>query len=195
MRVHFALQPGAEAIDELGALSREFGEQLTPHAGRLRPILARDLGLTLVSLGELASCERAGLVAAGTDVARRSRGFELELLAPGLFGTERRGSLALNAARCEALERLASELAQALSARGFRANTRAFAPHLTLARYRGAGEGLLRGAEQLAAGRGLPLRVEVGSFDLFRSTLCPSGPRRSLLESFDLQPREGSGAP
>ena len=67
---------------------------------------------------------------------------------------------------------------------GFEAETRAFHPHLTLGRARGAnGAGAFRGLDDLVAGLSFQGNVQVRSVDLMRSRLSREGALYSLVSS------------
>jgi 2'-5' RNA ligase len=83
------------------------------------------------------------------------------------------------------LPHLATDLDQALEPLGFATESRAFTPHLTLARFR-LPVPLKSGLPELDLSD-LP-EFEVESFELYRSHMSPKGARYEVLESFPLKP-------
>jgi 2'-5' RNA ligase len=83
------------------------------------------------------------------------------------------------------LPHLAGDLDAALEPLGFPSESRAFTPHLTLARFRLAVP-LKAGLPELDLSD-LP-EFEIASFELYRSHMSPKGARYEVLKSFPLKP-------
>ena len=185
MRLFVALQIPASVRDSLAALITE----LRVTASRVfhkRPrwVRAENLHLTLKFIGEAAPEKLQGIRGALTkvhsdspvDMTFRGLGFFPDDKRPKVFwaGIQATGNLAT----------LAAEIDSALSAHGVPQETRAFAPHLTLARFEPPGmHQSLRGAIQVAQAR------EFGSFQtrefhLIESKTKPSGAEYTVLQSF-----------
>lgn len=119
----------AAAMSELRAASADAG---------LRWVRPDGTHLTLKFLGETDEEDLPGIIAALRDVSRRSAPIEIASGALGSFGGARniRVIWAGVSGQIEALATLASEIDGALAPLGFSPETRAYNPHLTLARVR-----------------------------------------------------------
>jgi 2'-5' RNA ligase len=149
--------------------------------------------LTFKFLGatEASRLEDVGEAIAGVcaGVAR----FDLLTGLPGFFGSLNRPRVLWSAVEGDvgAAESLAARLEGAMERLDYERESRAFRPHLTLARF-GAGrgssipEGLLERAAERLAGIAFPVEALV----LFESRLSPKGAQHVARRSFPLEPRE-----
>lgn len=133
----FIAVPLAPDVREAAARARE---QLAAYSDRLRWVSPQHLHLTLQFLGDVTP---AGVVEA-TEAAGAAAGantpFAITFAGLGAFPSAAAARVVwVGVARgADRLEALAESLARALRDRGFPLDARPFAPHLTLARVRGA---------------------------------------------------------
>jgi 2'-5' RNA ligase len=153
---------------------------------RLRPVNPEGIHLTLKFLGNVAVSRLPQVMAAMDQAAARAGPMEVELRGLGGFpnlGSPRVLWVGIQGDTAQ-LRALAMALEERLVAAGFPAESRPFAPHLTLARMRDgatpeerrqAGETLQRLAGQEVAA------LPVTGISLMRSELRPQGARYTLL--------------
>ena len=145
---------------------------------------ARNLHLTLRFIGDVDEAAAEDIHDRLTAVTAPS--FTLTLAGPGLFGDRHRAhTLWLGVERSDDLTRLAAKVEAAVVKAGQPPEKRKFAPHITLARVKGASPDRL--GEVIAAPP--PVSGEsfaVDGFSLFRSTLGRGGPEYDVLESYPL---------
>lgn len=180
-RLFIALTLPDDALDSLTWVQRHITEQALP----VRAVKPDGLHLTLAFLGEI-SAERVPEVSAAMDRAcEMVAPFELSLAGLGAFPGVRRPSVvwAGLTGELEALTTLHIYLNARLRDAGLPSETRAFRPHITLGRSRGAWS-----ATQLAALRQLttdvtvtPATWAVTAARLMRSELLPEGARYTTL--------------
>jgi 2'-5' RNA ligase len=127
-RVFFALWPDADARDRLAALAREVAARTK---GRAPP--AANLHVTLAFVGDVPPERIGALCEIGAAVAASAAPFVLTLDCAGTF---RGTGIAWAGASSPPppLAQLAGDLADALAARDFAVERRAFSAHVTLAR-------------------------------------------------------------
>ncbi len=145
--------------------------------------------LTLKFLGEV----RTELVPVAERVidrvAKETREFPLVISGFGAFPTIRRPRVIwVGVEPSPALRCLKQDLEWGLAGHGFERGTRAFHPHVTLARAdEDEGAGAFRGLDDLCATRTFSGRVVTKTVDLMRSQLSRQGPRYSALRQSPLK--------
>ncbi len=148
--------------------------------GPLRWVDVESIHLTLKFLGDVAPQRVPGLEEALTTAAQGHAPFTLHLAEGGVFPNRQAPRVvwvSLQGDR-EALSMLREDVDQALVGQGFPPETRAFIPHLTVARVRGrlsADERTRLGdaLERVSPAEGAA--IPVGAVSLMQSTLLPSG--------------------
>lgn len=156
--------------------------------GELRWVPPAQRHLTLRFFEDLPEGRVADVRDAAAAAAAASPGFWLELHGVGCFPT--RGAAKVVWAGCsagrEALVALAGALSRELSGRGFPAEARPFAPHLTLARSRSPRGSRAAAAAVRPEASEVLGRVRVESLVLVRSTLGSGPPRHDVIATFPL---------
>ena len=167
-RLFFALWPPDDVRQALAA------RRTVPTPSRARPVPAGNLPLTLVFVGGVTARTRVGMEAAAGTV--QGAAFELVLDCLGTWPGP--GILWLAPAHPPpALLRLAADLEQALQPCGHVPESRAYRPHVTLARK------LRDPMPEVAVP---PLRWPVTDFVLVESRSTPAGPRYQTLRRWSL---------
>lgn len=145
----------------------------------LRWVHGDSLHLTLRFIGEVDGGV-AEDVAAALNVLRSPR-FPLRLSGVGCFSHRRHGALWAGVAPREPLAALAAKVERAVQSAGLRAETRAYHPHITLARWSGSPPEVKPWLERHGGLVSEPWAVE--RFVLFESVLGRAGPHyREVLE-------------
>lgn len=167
---------------ELAPNVREGLERLLPKLAPLAPdakwVKAGGTHLTLAFLGHVDAAHAEAFAQAMRETAARHAPLTLSVRGGGSFGRPTSPSvvwLGVNG-ETERLAALHAALDQALAVHGYEPETRAFTPHLTLARGRGP-----RGDRALARCVAELEKVDLGELAanelvLFESTLSPKGP-------------------
>jgi 2'-5' RNA ligase len=189
MRLFVALEiPGSvrEALRDLIA-------RLQPKCDSAKWVRAESMHLTLKFIGHLEP-ERLPAIREVLAALHTAKPVDAEFHGMGFFPNEKRPRVLWAGVEASPnLAELAAEIEQALVALGIPAETRAFAPHLTVARFhshdpyqRGkTPEGLaeiIRDATEAKQRRFGSLRAE--QFHLFESKLKPSGAEYTRIETF-----------
>ena len=187
MRLFVALEIPAAVRDNLAALLKDLRDlslRLGDKRGRwVRP---ENLHVTLKFIGEAADTKLEGIRDALAKI-RSDAPFDLQFRGLGYFPNEKHPRVlwvGLNASSNLAL--LAGDIDRALEAQGIAPEKRAFAPHVTLARFEPPGL-----HEKLGAAIQKNSQREFGSFQardfhLIESKLRPSGAEYTTLASFPL---------
>lgn len=185
MRLFVALRIPASVRENLDGLITELRETASRVSDR-RPrwVRAENLHVTLKFIGEAATEKLRDIRGALTAVHSDSP-TEMKFSGLGFFPDDKRPKVLWAGIQATGnLAALAAEIDRALSAQGIPLETRAFAPHLTLARFEPPGmHESLRGAIHVAQSR------EFGSFQtrefhLIQSKTKPSGAEYTVLQSF-----------
>lgn len=139
---------------------------------RLRWVHADSLHLTLRFIGEVdgATAEDVAAALAGL----RAPAFELRLAEAGCFTHRRHGALWAGVAPRGAVAALAQQVDRAVQSAGLAAETRAFHPHITLARWSGPAPDLRPWLERHGGLSSPDWRVD--RMHLFESHLGKAGP-------------------
>jgi 2'-5' RNA ligase len=170
--------------------------RLTPCGPALKIVHADAMHITIRFLGGVSRSRVAGVESAALAAATRSHPMQLELTNVGTFPGGRRvprviwiglaqdGGYAL-------LRRLFEAMEDELAASGFGRESRAFAPHLTLARVRedrprADYERLREAVEEMQRGFGPAMRFSIDSVTLFRSDVSPRGAQYTALARWPL---------
>ena len=173
-----------EAVRE--ALSREQA-RLQAASGRQRDLRwtrTEGLHLTLKFLGEVAP-ECVPEVTAALGALGRFERFEAAVKGFGFFPDARRPRVLWAGVEAPpALGELARRVETALEKAGFARESRAFQPHLTLARFRAPRTDRALEAAIEAADRGSLGRFEVSEFFLFESRLLAAGAEHHKVARF-----------
>jgi 2'-5' RNA ligase len=140
------------------------------------------LHITLRFIGEVGRHQGEDLVAAMRAV--RQPPFHLRLSGVGVFRTRGRGTLWAGLTPQEVLKSLHKKVDQACMRAGLAPETRAYHPHLTIARI-GANTGPIEPFVQSWSGLSSP-EFPVGSIDLFESQLGPEGASYTIVQRFPL---------
>ncbi len=206
MRTFIAVEIPIDVQAGIDSSSRQLGDYLRACclARAVRWTPAAKLHLTLRFLGETSSSQRRAVMDGMTALVRTSRPLMLRVAQYGCFPNSRAPSVIWQGIEGELpqLIRFQSEIEQVAQQAGFEAESRPYAPHLTVGRVR---RGLSR-TEQRKLGDCLSGFLEQGnilgetgfSFDiqplgfgvysvvLIRSVLKPEGAQYTVLERFPL---------
>lgn len=146
--------------------------------------------LTLKFLGSV-DPRRVPQIAAKLDrVAASNAVFPLECRGFGAFPTIRKPRIVwLGVEPSPALRCLKQDLEWGLAELGFERETRAFHPHITLARATEEGAGAFRGLDARVAGLKHRQRTPVRTVDLMQSHLGAEGPRYTVVHQSELPQR------
>jgi 2'-5' RNA ligase len=175
--VGIAYRP-AKAVRQVLADLQEMAQD--PAAG-LRPVPAENLHITLKFLGMVPELDVSMICQVLQQVARHHSPMALKLRGFGCF----KQALWLGIAEHEDLQRLATELDQALSIIGVERERKPFTPHLTIARLRS--DARLKISElQARYGPREWDDIRVESIDLFESETLPEGARYTSIFSASL---------
>jgi RNA 2',3'-cyclic 3'-phosphodiesterase len=147
--------------------------------------------LTLKFLGDVRAEMLAVIERAVDRVAAATGEFPLTIGGFGAFPTIRRPRvLWMGVDPSPALRCLKQDLEWGLANHGFERETRAFHPHITLARAEeGEGAGAFRGLDEMSANLTYSGKVPASTVDLMRSQLSRQGARYTILRDSPLKPR------
>lgn len=184
-------------IERQQRLERLLDEQGVGSAFRWTPPL--NLHLTLRFLGETSATQRRQVEEALAGIAARTSTFHLALEAAGAFPNLRKPNILWLdfGGDLNVLTPLQRQVELAAQEAGFAAETRAFTPHLTIARAQknatpamlaSAGD-VLRAVTATPSAAGTPFTVE--AFHLIHSDLRPAGPIYTPLATFALAQSAG----
>ncbi|MCJ7692114.1 MAG: RNA 2',3'-cyclic phosphodiesterase, partial [Sedimentisphaerales bacterium] len=122
------------------------------------------------------------------ELAKQSKGFELDIESLGHFGGKSARVLWVGAGKGkEELGLLAGAIDERLSLAGWPKETREFSGHLTLCRIRNTLAGL-KLAQMSKEYEGFKLgTVSVEALSVYQSELTPSGPNYTVLVKYELQ--------
>ena len=142
----------------------------------------QNLHLTLRFFGEVAEPVADEIDSALEEVANATAWFELQLKGSGSFGKDDPHTLWVGASESEALKKLAADCERAARRLELKAETRKFAPHVTLAYLNNSELGRVHGFEaRLGLFESRPFNVE--SFGLYSSWTRKSAPSLYRLEA------------
>ena len=164
-RLFFALWPASEVRERLAAVARE-------HAAR--PVLERNLHLTLVFLGECSATQRACFSAAASAIESPRFSLSLDFLG-GRIRTKIQWLASSETP--QALRDLVEKLHEALGPCGFEPERRRFLAHVTLSR---------KARKPAVRALADPVIWPVDSCALMVSEPAPGGVRYRLLECWPL---------
>jgi 2'-5' RNA ligase len=189
MRLFVAVELPPDVLQSAASVSRELrvrAAELSP-AARLTWIPPDRMHLTIRFLGEIDSARAASIVDA-LSLPFQTAAFSLAIGRPGAFpprGAPRVLWLGLAGGATE-LHALEHEVSARLELAGFARETRAFSPHLTLARIREP-HGL--SARTLLDGITVPEGTGgvIDAFTLFESRLSPRGPLYTAIRRTPLR--------
>jgi RNA 2',3'-cyclic 3'-phosphodiesterase len=174
LRLFAALSIPDDVIERLIALQKG-----VPGA-KWRP--RENLHLTLRFFGEVAEPIADEIDSALSDVGAAIAPFELQLKSAGSFGKEDPHTLWVGASESAPLRKLAADCERTARRLGLKAETRKFAPHVTLAYLSNAELQRVHGFEaRLGLFESRPFRVE--SFGLYSSWTKKSAPSLYRLEA------------
>ena len=189
MRLFVALEIPAAVRENLATLVKELSALSSQVPGK-RPHWVRpeNLHVTLKFIGEVANAKLEGIRGALSEV-RSSAPVEMDFRGLGFFPNDKHPRVlwaGLNASTN--LAAVVANIDRALETQGFALEQRAFAPHLTLARFEPSGM-----HEKLRAAIRKSAELEFGScqaseFRLIESKLKPSGAEYTALASFPFTP-------
>jgi 2'-5' RNA ligase len=175
---------------KLKTLTKELKKDVKD-ASWVRP---ENIHLTLRFMGEVSAELAAETAAALKPVARAHEPFMLK--AGGVAGFPNRNRpriLCLEIEESGALKELHEDIETALARIGIKREARPLRAHLTLCRFRLKRGG--RAQEPFTGGPSHDINMEfrVGSFEIFKSVLAPTGAIHSVIESIELNeaPRPG----
>jgi RNA 2',3'-cyclic 3'-phosphodiesterase len=143
------------------------------------------LHLTLRFIGEVANARCDDIILALSRIA--SPAFDLQLHGIGAF--DRKGrveTLWAGVTPLDAVKALHAKIDRAIDLAGFGSETRAFKPHITLARFGRTGADISAFVSVNAMLSSERFRVD--AFHLYESTLSASGAAYTIVESFPLLP-------
>lgn len=182
MRLFVALEIPVPVREALAALLRE----LRPLAPQVKWVRAENLHVTLKFIGEVPSQKAEGIRAALAQF-RTEGAFDLRFRGLGFFPNEKRPRVFWAGIECDSrLARLAAEIEAKLEPLGIARESRAFSPHLTLARFPAPGmPEKLRAAVDGSRGRDFG-ELRANEFVLIESKLKSSGAEYTPLQSFPL---------
>ena len=184
MRLFVAVNLPAEVRRSVASCT----EGLRQAAPSLAWVRTELLHVTIKFLGEQPESSLSKLHAALAAAAKRVPSREVTLEGTGTFPNLARPRVVwLGMTEGGVLARLVGELDRELAPLGFAPETRAFRPHVTLARVKHALSGKERGSLANAmAQTDCEAAMRLASVDLMRSELGPAGARYTLLESAEL---------
>lgn len=140
------------------------------------------LHLTLRFIGEVDRHQGSDIVAALGSIHHRQ--FAIALSGIGSFSKNGKGALWAGVTPHDQLKLLHKKVDQACLKAGVEPDTRAYHPHITLARF-GRGTGPLDSFARAAGGLSSD-RFEVDCFSLYESKLAPDGPVYTIVERYRL---------
>lgn len=151
----------------------------------VRWVRPEDYHITLKFLGDVRPEDVDAIGEVADRVTSATPRFDAELSGFGAFPTIRRPSvLWLGVQASPELRCLKQDLEWGLAERGHERETRAFHPHVTLARATGkGGAGAFRGLDDLTAEMDFRAEIRVHTVDLVRSQPGQKGPRYTILHS------------
>lgn len=180
MRLFVAL----DLPDAVREAIRELIAQLKPLSRAPRWVRPEGMHVTLKFLGETNEA-KIGAIRAALAAIASPEPIEMHFRSLGFFPHERRPRvLWIGVEASPNLARLAGDAERTLAPLGFEPETRAFVPHLTLARFEspeGAGPLVRRAGELASTDFG---STRASEFHLFQSILKPSGAEYRRLETF-----------
>ena len=184
MRLFIALNLPADVRDALHTAARPLRDAGFP----VRWVDAESLHVTLKFLGWVEPKRVAEVREAMTEVAAKSRPFELHIGGIGAFPSMRRPRVIwVGVEATPALRGLKQDLGWAFTPLGFERELRAFQPHITLGRaVRDSGAGEFREFERVLGDVVARAEVPVREIDLMQSHLSPSGARYERIASAPL---------
>jgi len=180
MRLFVALDLPEAVRDSI----RRLIEELKPLSRAPRWVRPEGMHITLRFLGETGT-DKLEAIRIALSAVSSPQPVEMHFRGIGFFPHERRPRvLWIGVEASPNLAQLAAAVERALVSRGFAPETRAFVPHLTLARFESP-----QGSEPVVARAGELTSTDFGSareaeFYLFQSILKPSGAEYRRLESF-----------
>jgi 2'-5' RNA ligase len=185
VRLFVALEIPSAVRDNLAALLKNLSGVETPSAGKkARWVRPGNLHVTLKFIGEVAPAQLEAIRGALSTV-RSGQPVELRFRGLGFFPSEKRPRVfwaGLDAS--PNLAAIAGDIDQCLEKVGIAREQRAFAPHLTLARFEPPGiSEKLRLAVQENAARDFG-ELRTNEFHLIESKLKPVGAEYTTLQSF-----------
>ena len=144
--------------------------------------------ITLKFLGEVKDKQISEVCNIVGELAKQSKGFELDMESVGYFGGKSARVLWVGSGKGkEELGLLAGVLDERLSSAGWPKETREFSGHLTLCRIRNTSAGF-KLAQISKEYEGFKLgAVSVEALSVYQSELTPSGPNYTVLGSYKLQ--------
>ena len=144
--------------------------------------------ITLKFLGEVKDEQISEVCNIVGELAKQSKGFELDMESVGYFGGKSARVLWVGSGRGkEELGLLAGAIDERLSLAGWPKETREFSGHLTLCRIRNTLAGL-KLAQMSKEYEGFKLgTVSVEALSVYQSELTPSGPNYTVLVKYELQ--------
>lgn len=184
MRSFIAIEISAEARECLAAFQRE----LRATGAQVRWVRPEAMHLTLAFLGEVDEKYLDDIRAAMTLSAEASPPLQLELQGTGTFGSSRSRRVVWVDIRgdVDGLQKLQTQLAEALRAAGFETEDRKFSPHITLGRIHGRRnlDGMMKRVD--AASDRRFGSITVNNLTFFRSTLRPEGALHTVVFQSEL---------
>jgi 2'-5' RNA ligase len=144
--------------------------------------------ITLKFLGEVKDKQISEVCNIVGELAKQSKGFELDIESVGHFGGKSARVLWVGTGEGgEELRLLAEAIDERLSLAGWPKETREFSGHLTLCRIRNTLAGL-KLAQMSKEYKDFKLgAVSVDSLSVYQSELTPSGPNYTVLVKYELQ--------
>jgi RNA 2',3'-cyclic 3'-phosphodiesterase len=180
VRLFVALEIPASVRESLAELIQEM-RAIAPKAKWVRP---ENLHVTLKFIGETPP-KKLDAIGAALAGVRSGATAEVDFRGLGFFPNEKRAHVLWAGVEASAnLKPLAEEVDRAVATAGFSTETRAFTPHLTLARFDppGLAPALSKAVANHATRAFGVLRT--GAFHLIQSKLKPTGAEYTTLRSF-----------
>jgi len=173
------------------ALLKALQEHLRASSADVRWTAVASIHLTLKFLGEIDPAAVGRLAGAFRAIAASQEAFSLRLGGLGAFPGPRNPRVVWCGVQgdLEQLRKLQERVDEVCAQLSFPAEEREFQPHLTLGRIR-SGRNLQRLSECIRIGPDLQCGLQADCFNIYRSTLRPSGALYDVLESFALCARE-----
>lgn len=173
------------------ALLETLQAHLRTSAADVRWTAVSSIHLTLKFLGEIDPADAGRMAGAFQTIAASQETFSLSLGGLGAFPGPRNPRVVWCGVQgeLEQLGKLQRRVDEACVLLGFPAEEREFRPHLTLGRIR-SGRNLQRLSDCIRIGPDLRCELQADRFNIYRSTLRPSGAVYDVLESFALRARE-----
>lgn len=168
------LQQIKPLLDELSDLAKD--ESL-----KIRITPPANLHLTLKFIGTVAEGQEMPIQSILTQVGQQLESFKLDCSGVGFF----KNSMWVGTQVTEQLQELVVDLNQGLAVLDFEVETKAYSPHITIARFAGSAKDKLKALESKYEKKAWG-QMDINKFHLYRSDTLPEGPKYFILSKYEL---------